>query len=225
MSAALAIVPREFARARLARSKLGDQVATAVLYDLGQRVRGVTPTDPAVLKKLKPIYAAALALRKQRTAVPSDMTLRARWSWWPFGRKNAAPDFGAEPPASTAAPLVLPPASDPESRKPPVPAGLYDAILGPGWAEACAKADQYRNGLAGAALVLASGPAIDAAWIEAAMEAMTPIDALGFFEASSDPTSRDPAARCVAMARWIQRARDVNRPLGGMVGWELGEGA
>lgn len=213
--------PKELARWWLARAKAGDQNASAVLYDLGRRVRGEIPTPPAVLKRLKPIYAAALALRPER-ARTTTMTPKPRRSWWPFGRRAEA-DFGADVRALAPATLVLPPHDDPEAHKPPVPPGTYDGLLDPSkWRDVCAKACNYRHGLAGAALVLSVGPALDAAWIERAMDAMAPTDAIAFFQATTIET-RDPAARCVAMAKWIQRVKDPNRPIGGMVGWELGE--
>ncbi len=214
--------PRELARWWLARAKAGDQVASSVLFDLGKRVRGEIHTEPDVLARLKPVYSAALALRRPSAPdIGADPPpSRRRWNWWPFGRRNDA-DFGADPMVLAPA-AVLPPAEDPEAHKPPVPPGTYDGINALTLRTICATAAEYRNGIAGAALILSMGPTIDASWIEGAMEAMSDAtEAAAFFQATSE--SRDPVARCVAMAKWVQRVKDPGRPLGGMVGWELGE--
>jgi len=216
---------RALAQTWLTRSRAGDQVASAVLFDLGKRVRGEIDTPPNVLARLKPIYSAALALR--RPSAPDiggePRPARRPWRWWPFGRRNDA-DFGADPMVLAPAPttLVLPPAEDPEAHKPPVPPGTYDGINALTLRTICATAGEYRNGIAGAALILSMGPTIDASWIEGAMAAMSDaVEAAAFFQATSE--SRDPVARCVAMAKWVQRVKDPKRPIGGMTGWELGE--
>lgn len=227
--------PRELARDWLDRAKHGDQRARAVLLDLGERVRAGRPkNDPEAAKRwdrLKAVYDAALSMRKERAAAAAasvDAPKRA-WKWWPFGKKDEA-DFGGEAaaPQMTAGrkPLALLGApADPEARKPPVPEGAYNGLLETAsWASVCEKAAGYRYGLAGAALVLAEGPTIDGAWIEHAMQGLSTEDALDFWDATQKQSGKNPLAKCVAMARWIQRVKDpAAPPIGGVVGWELGE--
>ena len=131
-----------------------------------------------------------------------------------------------------------------ESRKPPLPRGIFDGLFDPEYltltiVRACA----YRHGLPAAAVVLASGPLLTKAAVEAIAGTFTSEESVGCFlhgvrfsgeEAWQEvaPYLDDPLRRCLAVGQCVGRARKIQAvrmaqtPITAyseVAGWELGE--
>jgi hypothetical protein len=208
------------------RARAGDENAAAMLYRIGEEARKGTN------QRALTAFAAIKTYIDRNPAKPFQL--------------GTEPPIVANTPA-TKAPLATVPRKqiDPEMRKAPLPRGIFEKLFDPeAFAVVVVRACQFRNGIAAAAVVLASGPPLT----------NQAIHELGLSQFASDESSAmffhgvkfsgesawcevaphlDPALRrclaigqCVGRARRLQAVRTNGSRIGSyseVAGWELGE--
>ncbi len=226
--AAAELVDRAGALVR--RSRAGDQNATATIYEIGQAARKGNNSRASAIFQAIQNYVASNPFQPFRLGAGEVLV--------------AKPSVAGESDALALTP-EKPTHRDIEARKPPVPRGLYDKIFNPEErALAIVRAAKYRNGIAGAAAVLASGPLLTRQVVEemGMTEFGSEESTATFFHgvkfpdeatwADVAPHLEPPLRRCfvigqcVGRARKIQQVRQPGSQIGAfsqVAGWELGE--